>query len=94
MTDTTRQHPPLVVIANGEELHTRTLESILGPHGFAVLRAYTGKQALDRCRSAHPDIIIVDSELPDMDGLAVCRALRDDPAISASTPINESSSRW
>jgi diguanylate cyclase (GGDEF)-like protein len=87
MPGTPREHPPLVVIANSQEWHTRSLESILGPHGYAVLRAYTGKQALDHCRTARPDIIIVDSDLPDMDGLDVCRTLRDDPIISNSTPI-------
>ena len=80
-------HPPLVVIANSQEWHTRSLESALGPHGYAVLRAYTGKQALERCRTARPDIIIVDTDLPDIDGLEVCRTLRDDPLISSSTPI-------
>lgn len=82
-----RNHPPLVVIANSQEWHTRSLESILGPHGYAVLRAYTGKQALERCRSARPDVIIVDTDLPDLDGLEVCRTLREDPQISPSTPI-------
>lgn len=84
---TPRNHPPLVVIANSQEWHTRSLESILGPHGYAVLRAYTGKQALERCRSARPDIIILDTDLPDVDGLDVCRTLREDPQISPSTPI-------
>ena len=92
MPGTARQHPPLVVIANSQELHTRALESILGPHGYAVLRAYTGKQALERCRSARPDIIILDAELPDMDGLDICRTLRNDPLISQSTPILVTSS--
>jgi len=87
MPGTFREHPPLVVIANSQEYHTRSLESILGPHGYAVLRAYTGKQALEHCRNARPDVIIVDSDLPDMDGLDVCRTLRDDPVISSSTPI-------
>jgi diguanylate cyclase (GGDEF)-like protein len=84
---TAREHPPLVVIANSQEWHTRSLESILGPHGYAVLRAYTGKQALERCRSAKPDIIIIDTDLTDIDGLEVCKSLRDDPLISHSTPI-------
>jgi len=65
----------------------RTLESILGPHGYAVLRAYTGKQALERCSTGRPDIIIIDTDLPDIDGLELCRTLRDDPLISSSTPI-------
>jgi PleD family two-component response regulator len=84
---TARSHPPLVLIANGQEWHARSLESVLGPHGYAVVRAYTGKQALERGRSARPDLIIIDADLPDLGGLEVCRVLRDDPQISASTPI-------
>jgi diguanylate cyclase (GGDEF)-like protein len=87
MPGVSREHPPLVVIANSQEWHTRSLESILGPHGYAVLRAYTGKQALEHCRNARPDIVVVDADLPDMDGLEVVRTLRDDPIISNSTPI-------
>lgn len=84
---TARSHPPLVLIANGQEWHTRSLESILGPHGYAVVRAYTGKQALERARSAQPDLVIIEAELPDLDGIEVCRQLRNEPVIGASTPI-------
>ena len=82
-----RSHPPLVLIASSQEWHARSLESILGPHGYAVVRAYTGKQALERARSARPDLVIVDADLPDLDGIEVCRNLRDEPPLSASTPI-------
>ncbi len=84
---TSRSHPPLVLIASSQEWHARSLESILGPHGYAVVRAYTGKQALERARSARPDLVIVDEDLPDLDGIEVCRSLRDDPPMRASTPI-------
>lgn len=88
MTDPTpRFRPPLTLIANSQEWHSRSLESILGPHGHAVLRAYTGKQAIERAISARPDLIILDTDLPDRDGFEVCRELRDDPHISRSTPI-------
>jgi two-component system cell cycle response regulator len=87
MPDQARSHPPLVVIANSQEWHTRSLESILGPHGYAVLRAYTGRQAIERVLSAQPDVIVVDTDLPDIDGLEVCRQLRADSRISNSTPI-------
>jgi diguanylate cyclase (GGDEF)-like protein len=80
-------HPPLVIIANSQEWHTRSLESILGPHGYAVLRAYTGKQAFDRAVTAHPDVIMVDTDLPDIDGLELCRQLRADPRIPTSVPL-------
>lgn len=88
MTDRTlRVRPPLTLIANSQEWHSRSLESILGPHGYAVLRAYTGKQAIERAQSARPDLIILDTDLPDRDGFDVCRELRADPSISAATPI-------
>ena len=84
---TSRTHPPLVLIASSQEWHARSLESILGPHGYAVVRAYTGKQAVERARSARPDLVIVDADLPDVDGVEVCRNLRAEPAMSESTPI-------
>ena len=88
MTDrTSHARPPLTLIANSQEWHSRSLESILAPHGYAVLRAYTGKQAIERAISSRPDLIILDTDLPDRDGFDVCRELRDDPNISPSTPI-------
>ena len=80
-------HPPLVLIANDQEWSARSLESILGPNGYAVIRAYTGQQALERARTAQPDLIILDAQMPDMHGFDVCRAIRADPHLSATTPI-------
>lgn len=79
--------PPLVLIANDQEWSARSLESILAPNGFAVLRAYTGQQALDRARTAQPDLIILDAQMPDMHGVEVCRALKEDPRYSGTVPI-------
>jgi diguanylate cyclase (GGDEF)-like protein len=84
---TTRTRPPLTLIANSQEWHSRSLESILGPHGYAVLRAYTGKQVIERAQASQPDLIILDTDLPDRDGFEVCRELRAMPELSAATPI-------
>ena len=84
--------PPLVLIANEQEWSARSLETILGPSGFAVLRAYSGRQALDLARSAHPDMVIIDVRMPDLDGLEVCQQLREDPRFSPATPIIVTSS--
>jgi diguanylate cyclase (GGDEF)-like protein len=78
---------PLVLIANDQEWSARSIESILGPNGYSVVRAYTGQQALERARSAQPDIIILDAQMPDMHGFEVCRALRSDSRLSVTTPI-------
>ena len=50
--DKTPAASPLVLIANDQEWSARSLESILGPNGYAVIRAYTGQQALERARAA------------------------------------------
>lgn len=84
--------PPLVLIANEQEWSARSLETILGPSGFAVLRAYTGRQALELARTAHPDLVILDVRMPDMDGLDVCQQLREDPRFNPATPIIATSS--
>src|SRR5687768_9324820 len=78
---------PLVLIANDQEWSARSLESILGPNGFSVVRAYTGQQALERARTSQPDLIILDAQMPDMHGFEVCRSLRGDPRFGATTPI-------
>lgn len=87
MADRDKATAPLVLIANDQEWSARSLESILGPSGYAVVRAYTGQQALERARASQPDLIILDAQMPDMHGFDVCRALRDDARFSATTPI-------
>ncbi len=77
----------MVLIANDQEWSARSLESILGPNGYSVVRAYTGQQALERARTAQPDMIILDAQMPDIHGFEVCRMLRSDPRFSATTPI-------
>lgn len=79
--------PPLVLLANDQEWSARSLESILGPNGYAVLRAYTGRQVLELVRTAQPDLIIVDLRLPDTSGIDVCRTLLADARFNPTTPI-------
>jgi len=79
--------PPLVLVANDQEWSARTLESVLGQAGFAVVRAYTGRQAVDIARRTQPDAVILDVGMPDIGGIEVCQLLRNDVGLSQSTPI-------
>ena len=79
--------PPLVLVANDQEWSARSLESIIGPQGYAVVRAHTGRQALDLARRTQPDVIIIDAGMPDLPGVEVCRMIRSDVLFTASTPI-------
>jgi two-component system cell cycle response regulator len=88
MQEPDRSSPaPLVLVANDQEWSARSLESILGPQGYAVVRAHTGRQALELARRTRPDAIIVDSGMPDIPGMEVCRILREDARFSDGTPI-------
>ena len=83
----TSTRPPLVLIANDQEWAARSLDSLLGPKGFAVVRASSGYQAIEMARTTRPDAVIVDAQLQDIGGLEVCRILRHDPQFSGATPI-------
>jgi diguanylate cyclase (GGDEF)-like protein len=79
--------PPLVLIASDQEWSSRALESTLGPQGYAVLRAYNGRQALEHVERGHPDLVIVSEQLPDASGIEICRTLRAKSMVSNSTAI-------
>ena len=53
---------------------------------FDVTTAGTGRDGLEAARTGRPDLILLDLMLPDLDGLEVCRLVRQDPRIG-STPI-------
>ncbi|MHB1330229.1 MAG: GGDEF domain-containing response regulator [Gemmatimonadales bacterium] len=76
-----------ILVANDQEWAARSLESILVGEGYRVVRAYNGRQALDRAASSKPDAVILDMQMPDFDGLTVCQTLRSWPGWSRSTPI-------
>lgn len=86
MSDTVGR-TPLVLVVDDEEWTLRSIESMLNPRGFAVLKAFTGQQALHLSNKVRPDALIVERHLPDMTGVAVVGALRNSPAIRPSTPI-------
>src|SRR5436305_13650690 len=49
---------------------------ILRKAGYLVAEAATGTAAIEHCRRATPDLVLLDSRLPDMDGLMVCQDVR------------------
>ena len=82
-----RSRPPLVLIANDQEWSARSIESVLGPRGYAALRVATSQRALELARIAQPDAIILDLALPDLGGRVVCERLRQDPHVPLNVPI-------
>ncbi len=71
-----------VLIVEDEETLARTLGEKLKDEGFNVLTASDGEEGLDKLRSEHPDLVVLDIMLPRLDGLSLCRIVRRDPAMS------------
>ncbi len=65
-----------VLIVEDERKISAYVKRGLEEQGYAVDAAYTGKEALDWSDAAPYDLILLDILLPEMDGLAVCRELR------------------
>lgn len=78
---------PVVLLASRDEVFARSLETVLAPAGYSVLRAYTARSARDQARRTRPDAVVLATDLEDPTGLELCRELRADGAVSASTPI-------
>jgi DNA-binding response OmpR family regulator len=63
---------------------TKTVELVklyLNRDGYRVLTAYDGAEALRLARESHPDLIVLDLMLPGIDGIEVCRTLRDESDV-------------
>src|SRR4051812_39781639 len=82
-----RSRPPLVLIANDQEWSGRSLESVLGPRGYAAVRVTTSERTLELAPIAQPDAIIIDTALPELGGRAVCARLRQDSRLPLNVPI-------
>ncbi|MGH8293934.1 MAG: putative bifunctional diguanylate cyclase/phosphodiesterase [Steroidobacteraceae bacterium] len=83
---TTTEVRPVAIIADDEETGRLLLAESVEQVGLAPLAYEDGTSALEGALSYGAAIVLLDVEMPGMDGYAVCRRLRDDPRF-ASTPI-------
>lgn len=77
---------PTVLIADDEPEIRNVLQRFLIRQGYEPILAKDGKEALGKCRVQKPDVILLDINMPEIDGLSVCRKLREDPATRL-TPV-------
>ncbi len=67
-----------VLIVDDEEDILEMIEYNLAKEGYGVTRAQTGEKALRKIQEELPDLVILDLMLPGMDGLDVCRQIKND----------------
>src|SRR5437867_5995851 len=81
----TPDRAPTILTVDDSPQVREVITEILRCAGFEVREAATGADAL-RGAAEHPDLIILDIQLPDIDGFEVCRRLKADPA-TATIPV-------
>jgi DNA-binding response OmpR family regulator len=75
----------IVLIEDDADLFS-LLKYNLEKEGFSMTGLQTGKGAVEFCRQARPDLVLLDIMLPDSDGLDICKGIRKDPELAA-TPV-------
>jgi len=74
--------PQRILVVDDEPDIVELVAFNLRAEGYDVITASNGVDALERARSALPDLIVLDLMLPELDGMAVCEILRELPVTS------------
>ncbi len=69
-----------VLVVDDQPTNLDLLAGLLRPCGFVVRAATSGRRALQTVQAFRPDILLLDVDMPEMDGYEVCRRLKADPA--------------
>ncbi len=78
--------PATILIVDDEETNLYALRLILESKGYRCLEAAGGLEAIEAAAASNPEVILLDIQMPDMDGYEVCRRLKADERTS-SIPI-------
>src|SRR5258708_72853 len=72
-----------ILVVDDEPQIRRVLRSTLSSHGYLIIEAKTGEEAVDAVRKDKPDLVLLDVNMPGIGGIAACREIRE----SSEAPI-------
>lgn len=77
---------PTILVVDDRPESVQMISDLLAIEGYQVLAAYTGQEALDSIQRRLPDLVLLDLNMPVMNGYEVCERLKADPA-TADIPV-------
>ncbi len=82
------EHVPKVLLADDEPEILELLSLTLGDdERYQVLLAEDGQRALTLCQEQNPELVFLDVQMPILDGISVCEALRNNPATAGTKVV-------
>ncbi len=75
-----------VLIVEDNELNMKLFHDLLEAHGYKTLQTKDGMEALDLARKHHPDLVLMDIQLPEVSGLEVTKWIKEDEDLK-SIPV-------
>ena len=72
--------PVMILAVDDQPQNLRLLDAVLSPHGYQVITASSGEEAVEKLGQTVPDLVLLDIVMPGIDGYEVCRRIRSNPA--------------
>jgi DNA-binding response OmpR family regulator len=75
------QTPPRILIVDDQPMNVDILKTRLMVHGYEILTTTDGEEALTLATTRHPDLMLLDILMPKLDGIELCRRLKEDASL-------------
>ena len=72
---------PLILVVDDEPANREILETRLTANGYGVILATNGREAVLSVKDHHPDLVLMDVNMPEMDGIEACKVIMADRAL-------------
>ena len=73
------KNPAKILVVDDTQANAKLLTDLLAFHGYEVVTAASGAEALEKVKTDHPDLVLLDIIMPGMNGYEVCQKLKASP---------------